>query len=46
MTEITIKITETQVKILVQLLNMVQVRISEAPELIDLKARIEAAQEG
>ena len=44
MTEITIKITDTQLKMLVQLLNMVQVRLSEAPDFLDLKRRLDAIE--
>jgi len=44
MDEITIKITEAQLKILLAMLNQVQVRLNEAPDFIDLKTRIEAAQ--
>lgn len=44
MTEITIKITETQHKMLIQMLNMVQVRLNEAQEMLDLKQRIESVK--
>jgi hypothetical protein len=44
MEEITISITEAQKEKLIQMLNMVQVRLSEAPDMLDLKKRIEEAQ--
>lgn len=44
MSEITIKITETHLKMLVQMLNMVQVKLSEAPDLLDLKKRLESIE--
>jgi len=44
MTEIMIKITEAQLKILLALLNQVQVRLSEAPDFMDLKKRLDAVE--
>jgi hypothetical protein len=41
MTEITIKITEAQLRILIAMLNQVQVRLSEAPDFLDLKKRLD-----
>ena len=44
MTDINIKITETQLKMLINMLNMVQVRLTEAPDLLDLKKRLDVLQ--
>jgi hypothetical protein len=44
MSEINIKITETQLKMLVQMMNMVQVKLAEAPELLDLKKRLDSVE--
>jgi hypothetical protein len=44
MAEITIKITEAQLKILIAMLNQVQVRLTEAPDFIDLKKRLDAIE--
>jgi len=44
MSEITIKITEPQLKILQAMLNQVQVRLSEAPDFMDLKKRLDAVE--
>jgi hypothetical protein len=45
MTEYVLQITEEQQKKLLQLLDMVQVRLSEAKELMDLRDRVQNAQE-
>jgi len=44
MTEIILKITEPQLKILNAMLNQVQVRLSEAPDFMDLKKRLDAVE--
>ena len=41
MTEIILKITEEQYKILVAMLSQVQVRLAEAPDFLDLKKRLD-----
>lgn len=45
MTEYVLQITEEQQKKLIEMLNMVQVRLSEAESFIDLKRRIDLAKE-
>ena len=45
MTEFNLKITEVQKARLIELLNLVQVRLSEADVLMDLKHRIESSME-
>ena len=44
MSEIMIKITEAQLKILIAMLNQVQVRLTEAPDFLDLKKRLDAIE--
>jgi hypothetical protein len=45
MTEYMLQITEKQQQKLIELLNLVQVRLSEAEDMIDLKHRIELSME-
>jgi hypothetical protein len=45
MTEFNLKITDVQKARLIELLNLVQVKLSEAECLLDLKHRIESSTE-
>lgn len=45
MTEYVLQITEEQQKKLLEMMNLVQVRLSEAESFLDLKRRIELSKE-